>query len=78
MLHHLLPAQIVLLKTTPRKAFCIDENGHILLDHTFVGSTYDKEELKASVMAVAFSADEYDDKIVAQWDRQTALDTMRE
>jgi hypothetical protein len=53
-------------------AFGVDGEKDIFFEHTIVGSTCDKEELKASVMAVVMSADDYDDKIVAKWGGQTA------
>jgi hypothetical protein len=58
-------------------AFGVDDDGDILFEHTIVGSTCDKEELKASVMAVVMTADRYDDQIVARWGGQRALDRKR-
>lgn len=57
-------------------AFGVDNDGDIFFEHTIVGSTCDKEELKASVMAVVLTADKYDDEIVARWGGQRALDRM--
>lgn len=57
-------------------AFGVDSDGDILFEHTIVGSTCDKEELKASVMAVLMVADKYDDEIVSRWGGQRALDRM--
>jgi ATP-dependent Clp protease ATP-binding subunit ClpC len=48
-----------------------------LLKPALVGSTCDKDELKAQVMAVVLTADEYDDQIVARWGGQRALDRLR-
>lgn len=48
-------------------AFGIDDDGDILFDHTIPGETIDKGELRASVSAVAGTADKYDDKIRSQW-----------
>jgi hypothetical protein len=55
-------------------AFGIDDDGDILFEHSICGSTCDLEELKASVVAVARTADRYDDDIVARWGGQRALD----
>lgn len=55
-------------------AFGLDKEDDIYFEHTIVGSTCDKQELRASVMAVLNIADEYDDKIVAKWGGQRALD----
>lgn len=58
-------------------AFGLDKDDDIFFEHTIVGSTSDKEEIKASVMAVVLTADDMDDKIVAKWGGQRALDQMR-
>ncbi|MDY7021159.1 MAG: YbjN domain-containing protein [Cyanobacteriota bacterium] len=55
-------------------AFAVDEQGDIVFEHTIVGSTCDKPELKASVNAVLKIADDYDDKIVERWGGKRALD----
>ncbi|MCI0485651.1 MAG: YbjN domain-containing protein [Blastocatellia bacterium] len=57
-------------------AFGIDDDDVILFEHTILGSQCDKEELKASVMAVVMVADQYDDEIVAQWGGRRALDRV--
>jgi hypothetical protein len=48
-------------------AFGIDKDGDTFFEHTILGSTVSKAELKASVMAVAETADEYDDEIVSRF-----------
>lgn len=58
-------------------AFGVDDDGDILFEHSIVGSTCDKPELKASVMAVVMVADDYDDEIVSRWGGQRAIDQMR-
>ena len=58
-------------------AFGIDTDNDILFEHTIVGATCDKEELKASVMAVLWTADKYDDEIVAKWGGQRAADRFK-
>ncbi|BAC90423.1 gll2482 [Gloeobacter violaceus PCC 7421] len=55
-------------------AFGIDEENDIFFEYAIVGSTCDMPELKAAVGAVAFSADEYDDQIVARWGGERAVD----
>ncbi len=55
-------------------AFGLDRDNDIFFEHTIVGSTVDKEELKASVMAVVITADRYDEKITERWGGQRAID----
>ena len=55
-------------------AFGVDEDGEIVIDHSINGPTCDKEDLRASVLGVIFSADRYDDEIVAHWGGERALD----
>ena len=57
-------------------AFGVDKDKDIFFEHTIVGSTCDREELKASVMAVVMTADQYDEQIVAKWGGQTARDRI--
>lgn len=58
-------------------AFSIDKDGDIVFEHTIVGSTCDKAELKASIFAVARTADDYDDQIIARFGGKRAVDNMR-
>ena len=58
-------------------AFGVDEDGDVFFEHTIVGSTCDKNELKASVSSVVLIADEYDDQIVEKWGGQRAIDRIR-
>ncbi len=62
----------------PFGAFGVDKDGDILFEHSIVGSTCDKKELEASVIAVLRTADEYDDQIVERWGGRRALDQLRE
>ena len=55
-------------------AYGLDKDKDIFFEHAIVGSTCDKEELKASVMAVILTADNEDDKIIARWGGQRAVD----
>ena len=58
-------------------AFGIDDEGDIIFEHSIVGSTCDQKELEASVVHVARTADDYDDKIVRRWGGERALDQIR-
>ncbi len=58
-------------------AFGVDEEGDIFFEHTIAGVTCDREELRASVVAVLVSADEYDDQIVERWGGMSALDVSK-
>ena len=58
-------------------AFALDDDEDIIFEHSIVGSTCDQRELEASVIAVARIADEYDDRIVARWGGERALDQVR-
>lgn len=55
-------------------AFGLDADGDVFFEHTVVGSTLDKAELRASVMAVLATADSYDDQIVAKFGGLRATD----
>lgn len=57
--------------------FGLDEDGDIVFEHTIVGNTVDKEEVRALVRAVIWTADEYDDKIVARFGGERAIDRTR-
>lgn len=54
--------------------FSINSEDAVLFEHSLVGSTCDKQELKTSVITVVKFADEYDDKIVQRWGGKRALD----
>jgi T3SS (YopN, CesT) and YbjN peptide-binding chaperone 1 len=53
-----------------------DEKGRVLLTHTILGDRMDREELYASVSAIARVADDLDDQIVAAFGGRTALDKL--
>ncbi len=55
-------------------AFGIDADNDIFFEHTIVGSSADRLELKASVLAVISTADSYDDKIIGRWGGKRARD----
>lgn len=54
--------------------FGLDKENDIFFEHTIVGSTLDKEELKASVLAVVGTSDRYDDEIQRKWGGRRATD----
>lgn len=58
-------------------SFGLAEDGTIILRHTLLGSTLEKEQLVPSVLAVARHADEWDDKIIAMAGGETAVETLR-
>jgi len=55
-------------------AFGLDSDNDIFFEHAIVGSTCDKQELRATAMAVLGTADLHDDEIVARWGGETARD----
>jgi hypothetical protein len=55
-------------------AFGLDATGDIVFRHSIVGSTCQKEELKASVQQVMLVADLSDDEIVKRWGGRRARD----
>lgn len=50
--------------------------GTVLLTHTILGDSMDREELYASVSAIARVADDIDDQIVTAFGGKTALDKL--
>lgn len=58
-------------------AFGLDDSNDIFFEHAIVGSTCDREELRASVLAVAYTADMFDDEIASRWGGQRAADRWR-
>ena len=50
--------------------------GTVILTHTILGESMEREELHASVTAVARVADDLDDQIVAAFGGRTALDKL--
>lgn len=59
-------------------AFGVDEEGDIIFKYGIIAGSLDKDELRAAVLAVAQTADEYDDEIVQRFGGMTAKDRMRE
>ena len=57
--------------------FGIDDKGDIVFKHHIVGSSCDQNELRASVLAVAQTADSVDDELVARYGGQRAVDRRR-
>jgi hypothetical protein len=56
-------------------AFSMDAENDIAFTVNIVGTSADRAELKAAVMAVITTADRYDDEIVRKWGGRRALDT---
>ncbi|NEP16379.1 MAG: YbjN domain-containing protein [Leptolyngbya sp. SIO4C1] len=54
--------------------FALDSEDDIVFEHSLVGSSCDRIELKHSVQTVVRLADDYDDEIVARWGGKRALD----
>jgi len=48
-------------------AFGIDSENDIFFEHTILGSMLDQVELQSSVLAVAATADQYDERIIERW-----------
>ncbi len=57
-------------------AFALDKDNDIVYSHSIIGSTCEKNELRASVMAVAKTADDYDNKIISRFGGQSAADRL--
>jgi hypothetical protein len=58
-------------------AFGLDKDDWVFFEHTIVGSTADKDELKASILAVVSTADRYDDEIIKRWGGQRIEDWVQ-
>lgn len=56
--------------------FGVDGDGDVFFEHTIVGSTCEKNELKASVMAVAITAGQYAPELVARWGGRRGVDLV--
>ena len=52
------------------------DKGTVLLTHTILGDSMDREELYGSVSAIARVADDLDDQIVTSFGGKTALDKL--
>lgn len=55
-------------------AFGLDSDNDVYFEHAIAGNSADKDELKASVMAVVMTADRYDDIISSRWGGTRAID----
>jgi hypothetical protein len=55
-------------------AFSIDSDDDILFDHSIIGSSCSKQELKLILLGMLGIADEVDDEIVSRWGGQRAKD----
>ena len=54
--------------------FGIDQDGDIVFRHTLRATECTKADLRALVSAVAWTADKYDDEIIAKWGGKRAAD----
>lgn len=54
-------------------AFGLANETHIFFEHSIIGSTVDKAELRASVLAVIGTADTYDDPLMARFGGTSGL-----
>jgi hypothetical protein len=59
-------------------AFGVDDDGDIFFEHTIAGSNLDKDELKASALAVASTADKFDEQIVERWGGITEKEKIKQ
>jgi len=58
-------------------AFGLDSDNDIFFEYSVVGSTLDKPELKACVLAVLMTADRFDDQIQQRWGGTRACDRTK-
>ncbi|MBN1192729.1 MAG: YbjN domain-containing protein [Coriobacteriia bacterium] len=59
-------------------AFGLDKDDDIVFEHTIVGSTLDKEELRASVYGVMSVSDSLDEEIVSRFGGRRPVDRKEE
>lgn len=55
-------------------AFSVDSDDDILFDHSIIGSSCSKQELKFILLGMMGSVDDMDDEIVSRWGGQRAKD----
>jgi len=55
-------------------AFGLDSDNNIFFEHSIRAINCSKEDLKATVLTVAYTADEFDDLIVSRWGGKRATD----
>ena len=73
-----LMAYLLKLNTTLRYgSFGMDDAGDILFKHSVRAIGCDKDQLRNSINAVMYTADEEDDKIVARWGGRRASDPAK-
>ncbi|HWC76934.1 MAG TPA: hypothetical protein VG778_05700 [Blastocatellia bacterium] len=73
LMRHLLTYNLKLILGAFGLAIGEDGKGSVLLTHTILGDTMEREELYASVSAIARVADDLDDQIVEAFGGRTAL-----
>ena len=55
-------------------AFSIDSDDDIIFDHSIIGSSCSKQELKLILLGMMGTVDDMDDEIVSRWGGQRAKD----
>ncbi|HEX8184928.1 MAG TPA: hypothetical protein VF747_09265 [Blastocatellia bacterium] len=76
LMRHLLTYNLRLVLGAFGLSLGEDGKGTVLLTHTILGDSMDREELYASVSAIARVADDIDDQIVTAFGGKTALDKL--
>ena len=76
LMRYLLTYNLRLMLGAFGLSLCEGGKGTVLLTHTILGDSMDREELYASVSAIARVADDLDDQIVTAFGGKTALDKM--
>jgi hypothetical protein len=59
-------------------AFGLDDDDDVFFEHTIVGSTCDKGELKASILSVASTCSRYAEKLIPEHGGVKTVDKLRE
>jgi hypothetical protein len=77
LMRHLLTYNLRLTFGGLGLAIAEDGKGSVVLRHAILGDKMDREELYASVSAIASVADELDDQLVAAFGGRTALDEIQ-
>jgi hypothetical protein len=77
LMRHLLAHNLRLTFGGLGLAIAEDGRGSVVLRHAILGDKMDREELYASVSAIASVADEIDDQLVAAFGGSTALDEIQ-
>lgn len=76
LMRHLLTLNLRLILGGFGLAIGEDGKAAVVLTHTILGDSMDREEIYGSVSAIARVADDFDDQIVATFGGKTALDKL--